>query len=105
LKTYLDLPHIIMSLRGELSGVADSALVRQGARRFVLMGTPHFTAIPYLLSGLGAVAAVPRRLADHCSAIAGLTVSPVPIKMEGYDVSMRWHLRTDTDPAYRWFRN
>jgi len=104
LKMYLDLPHIIMSLRGELTGVADSILARQGAKRFVLMGTPHFIAIPYLLRGLRAVAAVPRRLAEHCSAVAGLTVSPVPIHMEGYDVSMRWHLRTDTDPAYRWFR-
>jgi LysR family transcriptional activator of mexEF-oprN operon len=104
LKVYLELPHIIMSLRGELTGVADSVLARQGAKRFVLMGTPHFIAIPYLLHGLRAVAAVPRRLAEHCSAVAGLTVSPVPIKMDGYDVSMRWHIRTDTDPAHRWFR-
>jgi hypothetical protein len=62
---YLDLPHIIMSLRGELTGVADSVLARHGAKRFVLMGTPHFIAIPYLLRGLRAVAAVPRRLAEH----------------------------------------
>lgn len=104
LKAYLELPHIIMTLRGELSGDVDAVIGRGGGQRFVFMGTPHFLAIPYLLHGFRAVAAVPRRLAEHCAEVTGLSISPLPIAMEGFDVSMQWHTRTETDPAQRWFR-
>ena len=105
LSTYLRLPHIIMSLRGELTGAADATISREGGSRFVFMATPHFLAIPFLLHGLPAVAAVPRRLAEHCREVAGLSVSPLPIELEGFDVSMQWHARTESDPAHRWFRD
>jgi DNA-binding transcriptional LysR family regulator len=105
LKAYLELPHILMSLRGDLSGGADALLAREGAKRFVLMATPYFLTIPFMLHGLRAVAAVPRRLAESCAEVAGLAVSPMPIALEGYDVSMLWHARTETDPAQRWFRD
>jgi LysR family transcriptional activator of mexEF-oprN operon len=105
LKAYLDLPHILMSLRGELSGSIDGVLARRRSKRFVLMATPHFLTIPLLLHGFRAVAAVPRRLAENCADAVGLAVSPLPIEIEGFDVSMLWHARTDTDPAQRWFRD
>jgi LysR family transcriptional activator of mexEF-oprN operon len=104
LRTYLELPHIIMSLRGQLSGDADTIIGRGGGKCFVFMATPHFLAIPFLLHGFRAVAAVPRRLAENCAEVAGLDISPLPIAMDGYDVSMQWHSRTEMDPAQRWFR-
>jgi DNA-binding transcriptional LysR family regulator len=104
LSKYLELPHIIMSLRGQLSGDADVLIGRGGRKRFVFMATPHFLAIPFLLHGFRAVAAVPQRLAENCADVAGLEISPLPIAIDGYDVSMQWHSRTETDPAQRWFR-
>jgi DNA-binding transcriptional LysR family regulator len=105
LKAYLELPHILMSLRGDLGGDADALLAREGAKRFVFMATPHFLTIPFMLHGFRAVAAVPRRLAETCADVAGLAVSPMPIALEGFDISMIWHTRTETDPAQRWFRD
>jgi len=105
LKAYLELPHILMSLRGDLSGDADALLAREDAERFVFMATPHFLTIPFMLHGLRAIAAIPRRLAESCANVAGLTVSPMPIALEGYDVSMLEHAPTETDPAQRWFRD
>jgi LysR family transcriptional regulator, mexEF-oprN operon transcriptional activator len=105
LKAYLALPHILMSLRGDLAGSADALLARDGAERFVFMATPHFLTIPFMLHGFRAVAAVPRRLAETCADVAGLAVSPMPIALEGFDISMIWHTRTETDPAQRWFRD
>ncbi|SEE20249.1 transcriptional regulator, LysR family [Rhizobiales bacterium GAS191] len=104
LEAYLDLPHIVMSLRGELNGVVDRLIERAGRKRFVLMATPHFLAIPFLLHGFRAAAAVPRRLAENCRDVAGLSMSPLPVAVDGFDVSMQWHARTETDPAQIWFR-
>jgi LysR family transcriptional activator of mexEF-oprN operon len=105
LKAYLQLPHILMSLRGELAGGLDALLARRGAERFVFMATPHFLTIPFLLHGFRAIAAVPRRLAENCADAVGLALSPLPVEVPGFDVSMLWHARTETDPAQRWFRD
>jgi LysR family transcriptional activator of mexEF-oprN operon len=104
LKAYLDLPHFLMSSRGDLSGCVDGLLAHDGTRRFVFMATPHFLTMPFLLHGLRAAAAVPRRLAKNCVDMANLAISPLPVEVKGFDVVMLWHARTDTDPAQRWIR-
>jgi LysR family transcriptional regulator, mexEF-oprN operon transcriptional activator len=104
LETYLNLPHFLMSSWGDLSGCVDGLLARDGAQRFVFMATPHFLAIPFLLHGLRAVAAVPCRLAKNCADMTGLAVSALPVEVEGFDVVMLWHARTESDPAQRWIR-
>ncbi len=104
LEQYLALPHIVMSLTGELKGNVDPALARTGAQRFVVMATAHFLAVPYMVRGFRAVAAMPRQFAEHCRDVTGLAVSPLPVKTRGYDVSLYWHGRTETDPAHTWFR-
>ena len=52
------------------------------------MATPHFLAIPFLLHGFRA-AAVPRRLAENCRDVAGLTICPLPVPVTGFDASMQ----------------
>jgi DNA-binding transcriptional LysR family regulator len=105
LGAYLQLPHVLMSLRGETSGgCIDLALANIDTERFVFVATPHFLAMPFLLRGLRAVAAIPRRLAERLAEAADLAISPVPVAVEGFDVSMLWHARTESDPAHRWFR-
>jgi DNA-binding transcriptional LysR family regulator len=93
-----------MSLCEELTIGIDAALAREGLDRFAFLTTPHFLTIPFLLRGLQAVAAVPRRLAENCANFAGLEISPMPLAMNGFDVSMHWHRRAEADPANRWLR-
>jgi len=104
LEDYAALPHLDMSHCKELTEGIEAALAFSGFARFVFLTTPHLLTIPFLLHGFRAVATVPRRLAKNCAAAAGLQISPMPLPMNGFDVSMHWHPRTDTDPAHRWFR-
>jgi DNA-binding transcriptional LysR family regulator len=104
LDDYTALPHILVSLRGEPVGHLDELLQRAGRSRFVVYTTPHFLAVPFLLHGFRAIAAVPRRLAENCADAAGLSMCPVPLPSDGYDVRMAWHRRTASDPAQTWLR-
>ena len=74
LDAYAALPHVLVSLRGEPFGHVDELLEAVGRRRSVLYTTPHFLAVPFLLHGLRAVAALPRRLAENCADAAGLAL-------------------------------
>ena len=104
LDDYVALPHILVSLRGEPFGHVDELLQKTGRRREIVYTTPHFLAVPFLLRGLRAVAALPRRLAENCADAAGLATCPVPLPSPGYEVRMAWHRRTSTDPAQSWLR-
>jgi DNA-binding transcriptional LysR family regulator len=104
LDAYVALPHVLVSLRGEPFGHVDELLQAIGRRRIVVYTTPHFLSVPFLLHGLRAVAALPRRLAENCADAAGLSVCPVPLPSAGYDVRMVWHRRNGADPAQAWFR-
>ena len=104
LDTYVGLPHILVSLRGEPFGHFDELLRAAGRSRVVIYTTSHFLAVPFLLHGFRAVAALPRRLAENCANAADLATCPVPLPSEGYMVSMAWHRRTASDPAQRWLR-
>ena len=105
LDAYAALPHILVSLRGDPSGHIDDLLRAAGRSRRVIYTTPHFLAVPFLLHGFRAVAALPRRLAENCADAAGLAMCPVPLASGGYDVKMVWHRRTASDPAQRWMRD
>ncbi|WP_426435778.1 LysR family transcriptional regulator [Bradyrhizobium genosp. P] len=105
LDDYCELPHLIMSLRGEPSGQVDEKLAALGRERFVVIASSNFLVLPYVLHGVAAVAAVPRLVAQYCADAVGLAVSPLPVEVSAYDVTMLWHLRTDRDPAHRWLRD
>jgi DNA-binding transcriptional LysR family regulator len=100
LDDYAALPHILVSLRGDAFGHIDELLQQAGRTRFIAYTTPHFLAVPFLLRGFRAVAALPRRLAENCAEAASLAICPVPLPSEGYDVRMAWHRRTSADPAH-----
>ncbi len=104
LDDFADLPHVLVSLRGEPFGHLDDLLLAAGRRRAVVYTTPHFLAVPFLLHGLRAVASLPGRLARNCAHTAGLTTCPVPLPSNGYDVCMAWHRRSRANPAHVWLR-
>jgi DNA-binding transcriptional LysR family regulator len=104
LDAYAGLPHVLVSLRGEPFGHFDEALRAARRSRAVIYTTQHFLAAPFLLRGIRAVAALPRRLAENCADAAGLATCPVPLPSDGYAVGMAWHQRTAADPAQRWLR-
>jgi DNA-binding transcriptional LysR family regulator len=104
LADYVRLPHLLMSTRGETSGVVDAALTAEGRSRRVLAAMPYFLSLPFCLYGLAAVACVPRRMAELCANATRLAVSPVPVPMPALEVSMAWAMRADRDPGLVWLR-
>ena len=105
LDDYVSVPHVLASARGEPFGYIDDRLREIGRARTVLYTTPHFLALPFVLLGLRAIAAVPRRLAEFCADAARLDVSPLPLGTIGYDVRMAWHRRSGSDAPQRWLRD
>lgn len=101
---YCRLPHLMVAGTGKLYGKIDELLRSAGKERYVSITTQNFLVLPYILYGRSAIAAVPNPVARCCAHAMGLAVSPLPVALAPYDISMLWHLRMDRDPGHRWLR-
>lgn len=101
LSRWLAHPHIVVSGRGSASGPLDTVLAARGEQRRVAVVVPSFLAVPPLLAASDLLALIPERLARLST---GLTWTPPPLPVPGFDVALVWHPRTDADPAVAFVR-
>lgn len=106
LADYLRLPHVLTSLRHEQGerGVVDEALEKLGLRRTVVLTTPRFLAVPFLVARAPVVVTMHARLARLFATELGLSLSVPPVALEDIAVSLFWHASYDRDPAHAWLR-
>jgi DNA-binding transcriptional LysR family regulator len=104
LQEFVAHPHILPSLRAELTSFVDEALEKHGLQRRVLASTAAFITIPMMLKSAPLIATLPARVAHFCSNAATLTVSPLPFDGPGFDVSMVWNRRDSESASHAWLR-
>ena len=104
LEDYVRLPHVLTSLRPGERGVVDEALAPLGLTRSVVLTTPRFLAVPFIVAGAPVVATMHARLARFFAAELGLSLSPAPVALPEVSISLLWHASYDRDPAHAWLR-
>lgn len=97
-------PHVVPSLRGELTSFVDEALAQRGIYRRVIASTAEFVTIPMMLKAAPLIATLPSRIARFCCNAAALAASPLPFEGPRYDVSMVWNQRDSASAANAWLR-
>ena len=80
------------------------ALAKLGLRRTVVLTTPRFVAVPFLVAGAPVVTTMHAKLARFFAAALGLSLSPAPVELPEVSVSLLWHASYDQDPAHVWLR-
>jgi DNA-binding transcriptional LysR family regulator len=103
LQDYLRWPHVLTSL-GDTRGAVDDALAKHKLRRSIVMTTPGFMAVPFLVRRAQVITTMPSRLARYFSEAFGLVTSPVPIDLPSFTISLLWHASFDHDPGHFWLR-
>ncbi|MBW8468372.1 MAG: LysR family transcriptional regulator [Thiobacillus sp.] len=98
LGTYVELPHVLVSVSGDARGVVDESLERRGLRRRVALAVPSFFLAPELVIGTdrlltisSTTLALRPELADH------LVVFKPPIELSPVDIVAVMHVRSDDD--------
>jgi DNA-binding transcriptional LysR family regulator len=107
LETYLRLPHVLISPRGEGAGAVDTALAAMGRSRRIALRLPYFLTAPLAVVHSDHVLTAPRRLVEIFTqkGATPLRVLPPPLPLRSFDVVQFWHERFDGDPAHRWLRS
>jgi DNA-binding transcriptional LysR family regulator len=104
LQTYLALPHLIISYRGDPKSWVDEHLAASGLKRYIGLSVPHGLAIDSLLPGTNLIATIARGVAERSARHAALRIFPHPLGKKQIIVSQFWHKRFDADPLHQFIR-
>lgn len=104
LDEYITWPHIGVNWREPAASQVDILLAKTGHQRDIRYTTPHFAALPGLLSSLPGIATLPAGLQAPWTQLWGLHASPLPLTVPPVSVSLLWHQRHTSDPAVMWLR-
>ena len=104
LQDYLRWPHVLTSLADDARGAVDEVLAKRKLRRSIVMTTPGFLAVPFIIRRAPVITTMPSRLARYFSETFGLATSPVPVDLPSFTISLLWHASFDNDPGHLWLR-
>jgi len=102
LAAYCAASHILVSPGGDLTGIVDLELQRQGLSRRVILGLPAFLPALAAAASTGALVTLPARIATAFAPGFGLVTAPPPLTLRSFEVSAHWHRRNDGDPRLAW---
>jgi LysR family nod box-dependent transcriptional activator len=90
--------------RGGLYSHETQHLAELGVRYRNLVLTPHYMALPMIVSASGGVAIMQERLARFMSASVPLKLVTPPVDYPVLEINLYWHPVFDDDPTHRWLR-
>jgi len=103
LNDFIDLPHALVSLRGDPHGRIDEALAPMGLSRRVAVTVAHFLALPFLIGASDMAGVLAERAAVRMAETAGLALFPLPIEVPGWTVHLLRSRQLSGLPEVAWF--
>lgn len=104
LPRYTQLPHVLVSQTGGVTGIVDSALSLHGLERRVSVTVPHFVVTPHVVAQSDCIVTLAERVARTFADILPLRLLTPPVSLPTIRVAMAWHERSAHDPALQWLR-
>lgn len=104
MRTFLALPHVLVSPEGDRHGLVDQALEQLGKRRTLALTLPQMFAAPAVVAQTSMTATVLKRVAINSPARRRLVLFPPPVMLAPVDFYLIWHRRNDLHPAQQWLR-
>lgn len=103
LDTYCALGHVIVSGDGgNFHGFMDDVIARTGRTRQVAVSVQQYHLAPLVLEATDYVCALPERFLQRFS--DRLDLLPLPVEVDGFELTAAWHPRHNTDAAHAWLR-
>jgi LysR family transcriptional activator of mexEF-oprN operon len=103
LELFLKYPHLLVTHVGDLKGYIDRLLDDRRLKRTVAMSLPYALAVPAIIAETDMICTLSAnviRLAEW----PRLRSFPLPFDYSGYQETLLWHRRNDSDPGHAWLR-
>lgn len=105
IERYIEYPHVLTTLTGDLEGLIDVSLKKLNLQRQVVAGLSSFLAPSSLIDGTDFILTCLDGIADIAlDQYPNLEKRVCPVPLNEIELMQTWHQRTHTDPLRRWIR-
>lgn len=102
LNAYLGAEHLVVSPKGDLSGIVDAELEKQGKTRSVAVSVPQFLPALSIVASTELIATLPLRLVESQAERYQLAIAQPPVDIRKFTVSALLHERNANNPLHAW---
>ena len=105
MEDFLRVGHAVISAEGRSQEIFEQLLARHGVKRRVVLSTPHFMSIPFIIASTDLLVTVPYAVGESFARIASIRLIQPPLEIPRFDIKQHWHRRYHKDPANVWARS
>ena len=102
---FLQLGHAVIKEGGRSQELFEQLLKREKIVRRVVLSTPHFMSIPFLIASSDLVVTVPRAVGESFAKFANIKLVEPPLAIPTFDLRQHWHRKYLKDGASVWLRS
>jgi DNA-binding transcriptional LysR family regulator len=96
--------HAVISAEGRSQEVFEQLLAKQKIERRIVLSTPHFMSIPFIIASTDLVVTVPYAVGESFAKIADIRLIEPPLEIPPFDLKQHWHRKYHKDGAGTWLR-
>lgn len=104
-RQFLELGHAVVKADGSSQEVLERFLEANDIRRRVVLSTPHFMSIPFIVASSDLVVTVPLAVATSFAKLANIKLMKPPFDIPAVELRQHWHRKVHQDPRNIWLRN
>ncbi len=105
LAQFLEAKHAVVSGVGRTLEIFERYLRSKRIQRRVVLTTPHFMSIPFIIARSDLIATVPHAVGLFAKSVnLDIQTAPPPMRTPRIDLKMHWHRNYQRDPKSLWLR-
>ena len=104
MRQFLDMGHAVVKAEGRSQELFEQFLMRRQITRRVVLSTPHFMSIPFVIASSDLVATVPRAVGESFARLADVRLVEPPVAVPAFDLKQHWHRTYAKDGGNAWLR-
>jgi DNA-binding transcriptional LysR family regulator len=104
IQNFVKLPHILVTPKGDLSGIVDVSLKKIGRKRHVAVGFSNFLSAGWMIAHTDHVLSAPGKMIECLKEFLPIRDFPTPVSLPNLELYQVWHARSHHNAAHRWLR-
>lgn len=104
MEDFLRIGHAVISAEGRSQEIFEQLLKRHRIERRIVLETPHFMSIPFIIASTDLLVTVPYAVGESFAKIASIRLIEPPLEIPNFDLKQHWHRKYHKDAANMWIR-
>lgn len=105
MEQFLKLGHAVIKAEGRSQELFEQLLIKQKIQRRIVLSTPHFMSIPFLIASSDLLVTVPRAVGASFAQFSNIRLVEPPLEIPTFDLRQHWHRKYHKDGANVWLRS